>query len=53
MGGFVECGDSSPHGSESGDESPHSTTGGLSDDQGPKSRPKDLSYEYFEAIFHN
>jgi len=25
MGEFVECGDSSPHGSESGDKSPHST----------------------------
>ena len=35
MGEFVECGDSSPHGSESGDESPHSTLGGLNDDQGP------------------
>jgi len=34
MGVFVECGDSSPHGSESGDESPHSTLGGLNDDQG-------------------
>jgi len=34
MGEFVECGDSSPHGSESGDESPHSTLGGLNDDQG-------------------
>ena len=34
MGEFVECGDSSPHGSENGDESPHSTLGGLFDDQG-------------------
>ena len=34
MGEFVECGDSSPHGSESGDKSPHSTFGGLNDDQG-------------------
>jgi len=33
MGEFVECGDSSPNGSESGDESPHSTLGGLNDDQ--------------------
>jgi len=32
-GEFVECGDSSPHGSE-GDESPHSIFGGLNDDQG-------------------
>jgi len=31
---FVECGDLSPHGSESGDKSPHSTLGGLNDDQG-------------------
>ena len=31
---FVECGESSPHGSESGDEPPHSTLGGLNDDQG-------------------
>ena len=36
-GEFVECGDSSPHGSESGDKSPHSTFGGLNDDQGFKS----------------
>ncbi|PZN74537.1 MAG: general secretion pathway protein GspK [Candidatus Methylumidiphilus alinenensis] len=35
MGEFVECGDLSPHGSESGDKSPHSTFGGLNDDQGP------------------
>ena len=35
MGEFVECGDTSPHGSESGDESPHSPLGGLNDDQGP------------------
>jgi len=34
MGEFVECGDSSPHGSESGDKSPHSTFVGLNDDQG-------------------
>ena len=34
MGEFVECGDLSPHGSESGDKSPHSTFGGLNDDQG-------------------
>ena len=32
---FLECGDSSPHGSESGDESPRPTFGGLNDDQGP------------------
>jgi len=43
--GQVECGDSSPHGSESGDKSPHSTFGGLNDDQGrklfrQKSRPQ-------------
>gem|GEM_PF-6109812 len=36
MGEFVECADSSPHGSESDDESPHSTLGGLNDDQGLK-----------------
>ncbi len=35
MGEFVECGDSSPYGSESGDESPHSALGELNDDQGP------------------
>jgi len=34
MGEFVECGDSSPHGSESGDKSPHFRFGGLNDDQG-------------------
>ena len=34
MGEFFECGDSSPHGSESGDKSPHSTFGGLNDHQG-------------------
>jgi len=33
---FVECGDSSPQGSESGDKSPHSTFGGLNDDLGLK-----------------
>jgi len=31
-GEFAECGDSSPHGSESGDKSPHSTFGRLNDD---------------------
>jgi len=36
MGEFVECGDSSLHGSESGDKSPHSKFGGLNDDQGRK-----------------
>jgi len=36
MDEFVECGDSSPHGSESGDESPHSSFGGLNDDQDRK-----------------
>ena len=36
MGDFVECSDSSPHGSESGNESKHSTFGGLNDDQGLK-----------------
>ncbi len=36
MGELVECGDSSPHGSESGDKSPHSTLGGLNDDQGQR-----------------
>ena len=34
MGEFVECGELSPHCSESGDKSPHSTFGGLNDDQG-------------------
>ncbi len=34
-GWVCDCGDSSPHGSESGDKSPHSTFGGLNDDQGP------------------
>jgi len=38
-GEFVECGDSSPHGSESGDKSPHSTFGGLNDDQGRQRHP--------------
>gem|GEM_PF-1576862 len=33
IGEFGECGDSSPHGSESGDESPHSIFSGLNDDQ--------------------
>ena len=33
MGEFVECGDSSPQGSESGDKLPHSTFYGLNDDQ--------------------
>jgi len=31
----VECGDSSPHGSESGVESLHTTFGRLNDDQSP------------------
>ena len=34
MGEFVECGDSSPQGSDSGEESPHSIFGGLNDNQG-------------------
>jgi len=35
MGEFVECCDSSPHGSESGDKSPYSPIGGLNDDHAP------------------
>jgi len=31
---FVECGDSSQHGSENGDKSPHPTLGRLNNDQG-------------------